>query len=383
MRNGGITLILLALAAMTASCDKGNGDPPPRHPDAMAVEFLAPGQIAGPYSIQVPAGSVSLTIMADGANASDMDIIKVSGPSGESFIDGGSNDLIGRNFANGYGQSAVEMTIPHGGDYDFPPGVWTFWIRHTRSREPEPKEVGIYTDVKSAPGSRLNLNLFIIASGDVSAQAEPILNEVLARFQASMGLMNITVGAVEVIYLTSDEARKHIHVNMDTDFDNNGQPDDMDALFMMSANYKKGHINIFFVDSFGFQGILGIAGGAPGPQLVQGSANSGVAINTFGGFTSLQGKNINTVANTMAHEVGHYLGLLHTSERYGDTFDPIADTPECDVNVRDKDNDGMVSADECSALDGPNIMFWSSASFSQEEVSGTQKYVVSLNPAIK
>lgn len=382
MGKGGVTLFL-ALAAMIISCDKEKGKPPPRHPDAMAVEFMTPGQIAGPYSVQVPAGSVSLTIMADGANASDMDIVKVVGPTGESLIDGGNNDLIGRNFANGYGQSAVEMTIPHGGDYGFPPGEWTFWIRHTRSREPEPKEVGIYADVKPAPGSRLDLNLFIIASADVASQAQPILNQVLARFQTSLGLMSLSVGEVEVIYLSSDEAKKHTHVDVDIDFDNNGQPDAMDALFMMSADYKKDRINIFFVESFGFQGILGIAGGTPGPQLVQGSANSGVAINTFGGITGLQGKNINTVATTMAHEVGHYLGLLHTTERYGDAFDPLADTPECDVNVWDTNNDGMVSSDECAALDGPNFMFWSTASYPQEDVSDTQRYVVTLNPVIQ
>jgi len=378
-----VICLLLFLAVIQVSCDSGKENPPPRHPDALAVEFLAPGQTAGPYTALVPAGSVSLTIMADGGNASDMDILKVVGPGGENFIDGGNTDLIGRNFANYPGQSAVELTIPHGGDYDFPSGEWTFWIRHTRSREPEAKEVGIYAEVKAAPGARVGFNLFIITAGNATAQTQPALEALMARFGAALGLMNLTLGETEVIYLTSDEARKHVHVNMDFDFDNNGQPDDMDALFAMSAGYAKNRINIFFVESFGFQGILGIAGGIPGPQLLQGTANSGVAINTFGGLAGLQGKDMGAMASTMAHEVGHYLGLQHTTERYGDTFDPLSDTPQCDVNVRDRNKDGIVSAEECAALDGPNLMFWSAADFPQEDVSGAQRYVVSLNPVVK
>lgn len=47
---------------------------------------------------------------------------------------------------------------------------------------------------------------------------------------------------------------------------------------------------------------------------------------------------------TCAHEIGHYLGLYHTSERDGTAHDPIADTPECD---------GSGICD-----DATNIMFW-------------------------
>ncbi len=36
------------------------------------------------------------------------------------------------------------------------------------------------------------------------------------------------------------------------------------------------------------------------------------------------------LASSLAHEIGHYLGLYHTSERNGRDHDPIADTPECE-----------------------------------------------------
>jgi hypothetical protein len=36
------------------------------------------------------------------------------------------------------------------------------------------------------------------------------------------------------------------------------------------------------------------------------------------------------LASSLAHEIGHYLGLYHTSERNGSNHDPISDTPECE-----------------------------------------------------
>jgi hypothetical protein len=51
------------------------------------------------------------------------------------------------------------------------------------------------------------------------------------------------------------------------------------------------------------------------------------------------------MAVTCAHEIGHYLGLYHTSERDGRQHDPIGDTDEC-------------GPDGITCPDGGNIMFW-------------------------
>ncbi len=36
------------------------------------------------------------------------------------------------------------------------------------------------------------------------------------------------------------------------------------------------------------------------------------------------------LASSLTHEIGHFLGLYHTSERNGSDHDPISDTPECE-----------------------------------------------------
>lgn len=60
---------------------------------------------------------------------------------------------------------------------------------------------------------------------------------------------------------------------------------------------------------------------------------------------------------TIAHELGHWFGLRHVSERTGRTFDHAADTPECHPN-RDTNHDGFVDHIECAGAGADNLMFW-------------------------
>src|SRR5262249_37153267 len=68
-----------------------------------------------------------------------------------------------------------------------------------------------------------------------------------------------------------------------------------------------------------------ISGGIPGAALLHGTIHSGVAVNASPAIYPLGGEQLGGV---MAHEIGHFLGLYHSTERamvlYGD--DPLADT---------------------------------------------------------
>ncbi len=101
-------------------------------------------------------------------------------------------------------------------------------------------------------------------------------------------------------------------------------------------------VNVFLVNQFGDSAsLLGIAGGIGGPP-VHGLANSGVVFSTFGkldqynpscssapcGLTQIE-SDFNTIQGTLAHEIGHYLGLNHPSESSGATHDVVRDTPIC------------------------------------------------------
>jgi len=112
-----------------------------------------------------------------------------------------------------------------------------------------------------------------------------------------------------------------------------GEGSDLQAMFSESDGNPNA-LNLFFVDELsasafgGFGVILGIAGGIPGPPLVQGSSRSGVAI----AIKPIPGAPAD-IDTTMAHETGHFLGLFHTSEQafFGPQIhDPLPDTPEND-----------------------------------------------------
>ena len=72
-----------------------------------------------------------------------------------------------------------------------------------------------------------------------------------------------------------------------------------------------------------------------------------------------------------AHEVGHYLGLYHTSEQFGQGHDPLPDTAECGQRE---------FPSGCDDLD--NLMF-PFAGIEHTTVTPDQVYVLQVNPLTK
>jgi hypothetical protein len=84
----------------------------------------------------------------------------------------------------------------------------------------------------------------------------------------------------------------------------------------------------------GIDQVLGIAGDIPGPIVP--SPRSGVQISALeapGTDGTFEPEDIRILAETMAHEVGHYLGLFHPVERGWEAWDVLPDTPECDIEA--------------------------------------------------
>ncbi len=113
---------------------------------------------------------------------------------------------------------------------------------------------------------------------------------------------------------------------------------DLQKMFKLGVASAPKGVNVFFVDELLLQGpgggfgiLLGVSGGIPGP-IVSGTARSGVAIamKSNPGLPSTPGF-------VMAHEIGHHLGLFHTSEQAQGgsprVHDQISDTPEGDPSL--------------------------------------------------
>ncbi len=125
--------------------------------------------------------------------------------------------------------------------------------------------------------------------------------------------------------------------------------DELAELFQTSAGTAAPSVPIFFVREV--EGSLASSGGIPGPIGVPGLSSSGIAV----GVEAAAGADLGRL---LAHELGHFLGLFHTTELDGTVIEALGDTPACEDDA-DGDGDGLVSVSECRDRGGDNLMFWS------------------------
>ena len=145
-------------------------------------------------------------------------------------------------------------------------------------------------------------------------------------------------------------------------------------------------INLFFIEDYtgNSSGILGNASGMPGSMGIENSWNGVlISMNAHASGSELDSQ---LLGETAAHEMGHQMGLFHTSESGGTIFDIISDTAECSITL-DNDSNGIISAEECEGYGAENVMFWTSWSSSsrlagkkQNNFSSHQNHVFKYSP---
>jgi hypothetical protein len=218
-------------------------------------------------------------------------------------------------------------------------------------------ELQVIRAARAGRGSVLDLNVFYVGGGsmiDASGlhPGSPEFAEVLARLRERYAEIEIELGTVREYDVSGSLRTELSELVVDSGLGDSGtaaqEVAGLDRLFELSAGLEDGGLNLFVIAKMG--ALLGISGGTPGAAGFHGSARSGVAL-------ALDTAGLERADQVLFHELGHQLGLFHTSELDGLEIEPLSDTPACSAE-QDSDGDGVLRARECVDHGADNLMFW-------------------------
>lgn len=196
-------------------------------------------------------------------------------------------------------------------------------------------------------GGVLDLNVFLSPGLSITSPGtDTKLQAVLSRMDDIYAQIGLHIGDVSY-YQIGDSAYDNV---------NNGE---FPQLLAKSSAASSTRANLFFVQTALGGGVLGIAGGIPGPAL-DGTRVSGVMVD-------YDWSDATAVGQVAAHELGHYLGLYHTAESTGQ-HDIINDTLEC--------------PGQCTSASGGYLMHWQYDGSALPTITAGEAHVILGHPLV-
>lgn len=245
------------------------------------------------------------------------------------------------------------------------------------------------SQAKRAPGSILDLNLVLVgvptkgnpqqALKPEEAADDPDIKNLVEGLRAIYKPHGITIRKVRFTTLSQTDVDRYKILRVD-----NGNYKELYNMFKSSSlpgfTYDdQMSLNIFLVHSLiGSFNATGFAAGVPGFSGVHGTESSGIvatAQNLRADFGSGTPNGATYTAKLIAHEVGHFLGLFHTTDRTGE-HDPLGDTPECAAAVAGGESPGYCP-------DYENLMFWIGSFEANHKLTPQQIEVIRAHPLVK
>lgn len=215
---------------------------------------------------------------------------------------------------------------------------------------------------RSGEGSTMDLDLYLVGgNGWTSRDGRPPgeLEAAIEDLRALLDPIGVRIGDVRTHDVVGGLRRRFQMLEGSEGL--LGAPPELPNLYRLSAGANRPSVHVFFVRFI--EEALGIASGIPGPHAMPGTGASGVAI-----AADLIPRD--QLAIVLAHEIGHFCGLFHTSELDGSVNDPLPDTEECRAS-RDVDGDGFLLPEECMGAGADNVMFWAGSGRALTPEQGT------------
>jgi hypothetical protein len=418
---------------------------------AARVQHLGTHTVGDTVRFTVPSGYAGFSIVSQAVSAQTGDVtFKISGsnytypntvvplqvfkPSGALFYDDDnqSADPTNDNAMYGVGAAAAgAFTVPNtsGGiaalSGGVTPGTWSFIVADyayecasfgtagCASGGSSSGQYDLSVVLQPAPGASptLDLHVYLVstyytASG---AAASSKMQRMVSRYAALLATAGLCLGTVT---FTDVQPWAKSAYAATINADNTGPCDEFGQLFTLSQAGNA--MNLFLVDEImqgtggGMGTIVGIDGSIPGPAGFSGTVSSGAIVNvsdldTVSACSATPNYDLcgpDSVAYIAAHETGHFLGLYHVSESYGDSFDPLSDTPQCTCSTcapasqqakcysnapstaSPTEVTGAMCTKSASCGGGDNLMFWLLDTTAAGVLSSQQSQVMRLNPLV-
>jgi hypothetical protein len=345
-------LLLLALSACNGSIGAPFGQALPGRDDVSVVEYRAhvAAGLSDPVLIDLPSGTGSALIELSGSRG-QYRLAQLITPGGNDLVESGG--FVTRDAREVSG--LVDWLYPNTPALTLTPGGHRLRFTALDGTVPVDDDVAVrvYQHSRAGTGARIQVDLLFAdgaVGGDLDALGSRLMGKVASLYaQVGVRIADYTVRRVTL-------------ANPDLSL---GKQDDAVAQALAAARPTALHILV--ARSIDDQGgvVAGYSLGLPGP--VEPDRPNAAVLVAAGPFASPGDGSLDEagLAVTCAHEMGHYLGLYHTSERDGKQHDPIPDTPECT---------GTGVCDGAS-----NVMFWTGGA-TRDVLSAGQGQVMRSHP---
>ncbi len=173
--------------------------------------------------------------------------------------------------------------------------------------------------------------------------------------------------------------------DVDSDLSQVDGPDALARIVGALAAFPGAGVHVVLVEHIDAEGrsVLGKTTGVPVPPPHAELDRRGAVVIAIDALPS----GADRIGEMLAHEVGHALGLKHTSEADGMHHDALADTLECPAERASFETDTgavVLSAEDCVGYGADNVMFYTPPRTDQPQrtLSADQALVLTLNPSV-
>jgi hypothetical protein len=321
-------------------------------------------------SFAVPSDGVSFILSVFKDNNGSTAFYSLSDPDGTDILSSSSTPTLSRTASGSLGAYGyANVLVPQSQSFSAKAGTWTF---------------------KAYSNDRVKLAL---RSGTTPTSTTIVVQPYITGTTWAAGDLNAALSVMSSIYSANGitlSINSTITISDSQYAAVSGTFTDTTTSALVSQGVTDA-VNLFFIEDYagiGWLNVLGNAAGIPGSMGIANAWNG--VLNSLTAHASGSTLDAQLLGETAAHEMGHQLGLFHTTEKGGTEFDIITDTAECPKSSRDNNSDGQMSAEECDGYGGENVMFWTawssssrSAGKKQETLSSYQQKVLKYSPIAK